>query len=115
MGNVTRVPVDFLSVNSRMATPAFFHLARSHGKTLHLWTVNDRETALRIINLGADHLITDEPALLAELRRELRELDEVERLVGQWGRIYIVDNWRVDPVRQPLFAGIAPPPELSSS
>ncbi|MCL4179585.1 MAG: glycerophosphoryl diester phosphodiesterase membrane domain-containing protein [Verrucomicrobia bacterium] len=80
MGDVTRVPVDFLSVNSRVATPAFFNLARRHGKTLHIWTVNDREAALRFINLGADHLITDEPALLAELRRELRELDEVERL-----------------------------------
>jgi glycerophosphoryl diester phosphodiesterase len=63
-----------------MAQPAFFNLARRHGKTLHIWTVNDREAALRFINLGADHLITDEPVLLAELRRELRELDEVERL-----------------------------------
>lgn len=80
LGEVTRVPVDFLSVNSRMATPAFFNLARRQGKTLHIWTINDREAAVRFINLGADNLITDEPALLAELRRELRELDEVERL-----------------------------------
>ena len=47
---------------------------------MHVWTVNDREGALRFINLGADNLITDEPAGLVALRRELQALDEVERV-----------------------------------
>lgn len=80
VGNVSRLPVDFLSVNTRAARPALFSQARRQGKALHVWTVNDRESALRFIFLGADNLITDEPALLAGLRRELQELDEVERL-----------------------------------
>lgn len=80
LGDVTRLPVDFLSVSSRLARPAFISLARRQGKAVHLWTVNDRQTALRFTLLGADNLITDEPALLAGLRRELQELDEVERL-----------------------------------
>jgi glycerophosphoryl diester phosphodiesterase len=80
LGDATRLPVDFLSVNSKAAQPAFIHLTHRHGKTLHLWTINDRAAALRFILLGADNLITDEPARLAELRRELRELDEVERV-----------------------------------
>jgi len=80
LGDVASIPVDFLSVSSRMAKPAFFNLARRHGKMLHIWTVNDREAALRFINLGADNLITDEPVQLVALRRELQALQEVERL-----------------------------------
>jgi glycerophosphoryl diester phosphodiesterase len=80
LGDATRMPVDFLSVNSKLAQPAFMNLAHRNGKTFHLWTINDRAAALRFILLGADNLITDEPARLAELRRELRELDEVERV-----------------------------------
>jgi glycerophosphoryl diester phosphodiesterase len=80
LGEVSRLPVDFLSVNTRVARPALFSQARRQGKTLHVWTVNDRESALHFILLGADNLITDEPALLAGLRRELQELDDVERL-----------------------------------
>ena len=80
LGDVARIPVDFLSVSARIAKPAFLRLVHRQGKGLHVWTVNDREAALRFINLGADNLITDEPAELAALRRELGELDEVERL-----------------------------------
>lgn len=80
IGDPTRLPVDFLSASFRIAKPAFISLAHRHGKEVHVWTVNDREEALRFINLGADNLITDEPAGLVALRRELQALDEVERV-----------------------------------
>lgn len=87
LGSIARLPVEFLSVNSRVAQPAFLAEARKRGKAVHVWTVNDRESALRFVQLGADNLITDEPALMVELRRELEGLDSVARLalaLRQW-------------------------------
>jgi glycerophosphoryl diester phosphodiesterase len=80
IGSVARLPYDFLSVNTRLATPDLMSRTRRQGKTLHVWTVNQRETALRLIHLGVENLITDDPALLVALRNELQALDEVELL-----------------------------------
>ncbi len=78
LGDATRLPVDFLSVNAVQVSHDAISLAHHRGKAVHVWTANDEKAALRLIEMGADNLITDEPALLVNLRQQLRELSRAE-------------------------------------
>jgi hypothetical protein len=48
---------------------------------VHAWTVNDRDAALRLLNLGADNLITSDPALMREVVDWYQGRDDVERVL----------------------------------
>jgi len=78
LGDATRLPVDFLSVNAVQVSHGAIRLAHARGKVVHVWTVNDEQAALRMIEMGADNLITDEPTLLVNLRQQLREMSRAE-------------------------------------
>ena len=55
---------EILSSNSELVDAEFMRLARNSGKRIYVWTVNEREEMLRLIDLGADGIITDKPDLL---------------------------------------------------
>ena len=74
VGDVARSPTDFLSLNSARATPALIRRAQAAGKAVHVWTVNQPEAMLRLIERGADNLITDEPALARQVLGEHQSL-----------------------------------------
>jgi glycerophosphoryl diester phosphodiesterase len=54
--------------------------AHAAGKEVHVWTVNRADVALRMIERGVDNLITDDPALLANVIRERAALARSEQL-----------------------------------
>jgi glycerophosphoryl diester phosphodiesterase len=63
-------------VGVRAAAPAdedFFEDIREAGGEVHVWTVNDSETATRFFGLGADSITTDRPQLIQSLNRELQK------------------------------------------
>jgi glycerophosphoryl diester phosphodiesterase len=64
VGNVLRTEADFLSLNSARATTSLVRKAHAAGKDVHVWTVNEPEVMLRMIERGVDNIITDDPALL---------------------------------------------------
>jgi glycerophosphoryl diester phosphodiesterase len=80
VGNVLRTEADFLSLNAAQATVSLLRRARRAGKEVHVWTVNEPEAMLRMIERGADNIITDDPALLARLMRERSALRTPELL-----------------------------------
>jgi hypothetical protein len=45
-----------------------------------VWTVNDPEVMLRMIERGVDNVITDDPALLVRVMRERKGLSKAEIL-----------------------------------
>jgi glycerophosphoryl diester phosphodiesterase len=81
LGNLARLDVDFLAVNTGMATPGFVRRAQDSGKAVWVWTVNDPVTISRVMSLGVDGIITDEPALAREVIAQRAELGSVERLL----------------------------------
>jgi glycerophosphoryl diester phosphodiesterase len=54
--------------------------AHRNGLAVHVWTINDRETMERLLDLGVDGIMTDRPSLLHELlvERGLAEPRPVE-------------------------------------
>ncbi len=81
IGNTTNLDVNFLAVNIAMATPRFISSAQSAGKQLFVWTVNDQVSMSRMMSLGVDGIITDEPEMARNVLAERTEMSSVERLL----------------------------------
>jgi len=50
----------------RMADPRRFATVRREGIRIHVWTVNDPALSARLVTLGADGLMTDDPILFRD-------------------------------------------------
>jgi len=79
VGDVSKTPADFVSLNSARATPSLVRRAHAAGKAVHVWTVNTPEVMLLMIERGVDNIITDDPALLASVIRERAALSNSEK------------------------------------
>jgi glycerophosphoryl diester phosphodiesterase len=53
-----------------IATPKFIERAQSFGIAVFVWTINDRPTMERLLDLGVDGIMTDEVELLREVFTE---------------------------------------------
>ena len=63
-----RVRLFAVHPHVRLATPRRVRLARRLGLAVVFWTVNDVRLMRRLVALGGDGLMTDDPALFQELR-----------------------------------------------
>ena len=81
IGNLARLDVDFLAVARGMATPGFVYRSHAHGKRVYVWTVNDAVSLSRMMSIGVDGVITDEPALAREVIADRADLNPAERLL----------------------------------
>ena len=79
-GNPARLPVDFLSVNTSAATNRLISYAQRTGKAIHVWTVNDPDIMTRMLDVGVDNVITDEPAEMRRVLEEREALTPAEKL-----------------------------------
>jgi glycerophosphoryl diester phosphodiesterase len=82
-GDLTRTDVDFLAVNTNLATASFVRSAHAKQKKVHVWTVNDVITMSMMISRGADNLITDHPGLARQVLRERAAMSPAERLLTE--------------------------------
>jgi glycerophosphoryl diester phosphodiesterase len=81
IGNLASLDVDFLAVARGLATPGFVHRSQEQGKQVFVWTINDAVTLSRMMSLGVDGVITDEPALAREVIADRADLNPAERLM----------------------------------
>jgi len=82
VGDLTRqAGVDFLAVNSGIATLPFIRRAHASGRDVFVWTINDPVQMSILISKGVDGLITDVPALARQVMEERAELNGLERLL----------------------------------
>jgi glycerophosphoryl diester phosphodiesterase len=81
IGNIAKLEVDFLAVNMASATQGFIRQVRSVGKQVFVWTVNDQVSMSRMMSLGVDGIITDEPQLARNVLVHRTDLSSIERLL----------------------------------
>jgi len=62
-----RLSVRCTQVPTRMATGPYLRRAHAAGLGVHVWTVNDRSDMIRLLDLGADGIMTDQTDLLREV------------------------------------------------
>jgi glycerophosphoryl diester phosphodiesterase len=80
VGTPAKLPVDFLSVNQAAATPALIERAHQQGKEIQVWTVNTRDDMTRMIELGADNLITDNPGEAVAVLHDRAAMPSAEKV-----------------------------------
>jgi glycerophosphoryl diester phosphodiesterase len=81
LGDISKLDVDILSVNKQLADDRLLDSARRLGKEVHVWTVNSPRSIRRWIERGVNNIITDDPALFLEVRKEREDLGDVQRLI----------------------------------
>ena len=82
MGDLTRMDVDFLAVNSGMANRRFVNSSHRAGKEVFTWTVNDALGMSAMMDVGVDSIITDDPRLARDVLAYRADLNPVERLLA---------------------------------
>ncbi|MEZ5322305.1 MAG: glycerophosphodiester phosphodiesterase [Microthrixaceae bacterium] len=73
---VVQVPVRHQ--RTEIVTPRFVELCHACELQVHVWTINERSEMIRLLDLGVDGLITDEPAVLRDLLVERGEWTDFE-------------------------------------
>jgi len=74
-----RLQVNFLSVESSRVTGAFVQSAHRRGQRVHVWTVDTAAIMERMIALGVDDLITNDPEEALRCVRSHEALTPSER------------------------------------
>lgn len=61
-----QVPITFNGINVIDDGGAFIAKAHANGLAVHVWTINDRPTMCKLIALGVDGIMTDNPTTLED-------------------------------------------------
>jgi glycerophosphoryl diester phosphodiesterase len=80
LGDYTNSEVDFLSIDAAQATSRRVKQAQQNGKQIHVWTVNDLQTALAMIEVGADNIITDKPVAVQNWLQAWNDLTGTQKI-----------------------------------
>ncbi|MCK5516199.1 MAG: glycerophosphodiester phosphodiesterase [Desulfobulbaceae bacterium] len=81
VGNLSSLDVDFLAINMAAANTGFIRRIHKAGKQLYVWTVNDQVSMSRVMSMGVDGIITDEPGMAKAVIAQRADLGTVERLL----------------------------------
>jgi glycerophosphoryl diester phosphodiesterase len=81
IGDLSRLDADFLAVNTGQVSLRLIRRAHDRGKQVYVWTVDDPVTMSRMISMGVDGLITNDPALARRTVEARNALSTPERLM----------------------------------
>lgn len=78
---------DVYSIEASFITSKLVNNIHHHGKEVYAWTVNEESNAQKLIELGVDNIITDNPVMVRELvySKSLNEniVDFIYRILNQ--------------------------------
>jgi len=83
-GNFTNLEyADGYSVESTMLSQSFVNQAQKAGKQLYVWTVNSEDQMEKVVGMGIDNVITDDPVFAQELIYKQEHSTFWDRYVNQ--------------------------------
>lgn len=83
-GNFTNLEyADGYSVESTLLSKGFVNKAQKAGKQIYVWTVNSEERLEKVVGMGIDNVITDDPVMAKELIYEQEHSTFWDRYVKQ--------------------------------
>jgi glycerophosphoryl diester phosphodiesterase len=80
-GNLSRMEADFMSINAARASPRLVRQLHRRGRAVHVWTVNDFNNVISMIEVGVDNIITDHPRDVRRFLEEWNALSDSEKIV----------------------------------
>jgi glycerophosphoryl diester phosphodiesterase len=86
LGDFTESEVDFLSIDAAQATSRVVKNAQLNGKQIHVWTINDLQTALSMIEVGVDNIITDKPEAIQNLLQSWNDHSKFTAILERFNR-----------------------------
>ncbi|MEM1302901.1 MAG: glycerophosphodiester phosphodiesterase family protein, partial [Pseudomonadota bacterium] len=85
IGKIDTLEGNFLALNQAQITARVVQNAQAAGKDVYAWTVNDALSISRMLWVGVDGLITDDPAFARETVRAYNDLSLFERVMLAFG------------------------------
>jgi glycerophosphoryl diester phosphodiesterase len=80
-GDLSRMEADFLSISAAKATARLVRQLHRNGRAVHVWTVNDFNNVISMVERGVDNIITDYPRDVRRFIEEWQALSDSERIV----------------------------------
>ncbi len=81
IGDLTRLDVDALSLNYRLASAGLVASAHARGFDVMAWDVDEAQLAVRLINRGVDNLISDDPHAIRKVIAWYDGLSDIELIL----------------------------------
>ena len=81
VGNLSRMEADFLSISAARATSRLVRDVHRRGEKVHVWTVNDLNNVISMVEMGVDNIITDYPQKVRHFLEAWNELSGSEKIV----------------------------------
>ncbi len=81
VGDLAGLDGNFAAVRAEIASPGLISSVHGADKDIYVWTVNDPLQMSKMISMGVDGLITDEPGLAREVLAVRAGLNTPERMV----------------------------------
>ena len=85
LGDFTKSEADFFSIDAAQARSKLVKRAQQSGKQIHVWTVNDLQTTLTMLEVGLDNIITDKPLTIQNWLRAWNDLTDTQK-IALWMR-----------------------------
>ncbi|KQV29685.1 hypothetical protein ASC97_23225 [Rhizobium sp. Root1203] len=90
IGDLSKLDADFIAVNTGQASVGLVKRSAAEGKKLYVWTVDEPVKMSRMISIGVDGLITNQPALARQVMEQRNTLSLPERLL-----LWVADSFGI--------------------
>jgi glycerophosphoryl diester phosphodiesterase len=94
IGDLSELETDYIAANTGQISLDLVKRTNAEGKQLYAWTVDDPVTMSRMISMGVDGLITNQPALARHVMERRNALSSAERLL-----LWLADSFRMGSFR----------------
>ena len=94
VGDMSKLDTDYIAVNTGQVSAGLIKRSKAAGKKLYVWTVDEPVTMSRMISMGVDGLITNQPALARQVMERRNALSVPERLL-----LWVADSFGIGSFR----------------